>query len=395
MSPEVSILDFCEEVDDKFWKVDKSFNIKLQKILSLASSNLYNYTELLKLNWTLDYLYNFILASIINIDDRIKEVDGCKNIKSIALLIMNYDDDKRLEIYKKKSFEKKVGRYLEKLEQMRLIKLVQIEEPGTFYKLSLNGLFYVIINWYKSPFINVLPSLLNTILKRYDDSLFLRYFLFPYFENKTLETAETDLENDILLYLEEICKAIISEKQENSWLKKELIDGMYPKHLFSWPSPDGDKRQIYRDLIKKGTSIRQFLYSELGWEWVIDAKIIPSFEKDLITITTSFPIRTATIRINRRTKFAIVEQGSRQYAKIRMSLNNDKSFSVQVKSAVNNKVLSEEALDNYCKLKLFDLIYHIRIKCRGKDRESYASVEKDKKFQTTLAHMIDVLEMSK
>ncbi len=395
MSPEVSILDFCEEIDDKFWKVDKSFNEKMKKILSLASSNLYNYTELLKLNWNLDYLYNFILGSIINIDDRIKEVDGCKNIKSIALSIMDYDDHKRLEEFEKNAFEKKVGRYLKKLEQMRLIKLVETKEHGTFYRLSLNGLFYVIINWYNSPFINVLPSLLNAILKRFNDSPFLQYFLFPYFESKTLETAKKELEHDVLEYLEEICKAIISAEKTNSWLKEELINGMYPELLFLWPSPDGDKRQIYKALIEEGTSIRQYLIRKLGWDWVMNAKIMPNFEEDLITIATSFPIRTATIRINRMTKFATVEQGSREYARIKMSIDNDKSFSVYVKSNINSKVLSEEALDHYCKLKLFYLIYHIRIKYRGKDRESYTSLETDKNFQTTLAYMIDVLKMSK
>ena len=37
-------------------------------------------------------------------------------------------------------------------------------------------------------------SLLKNIVKRYDDSTFLNYFLFSNFENKTLETATTDLE---------------------------------------------------------------------------------------------------------------------------------------------------------------------------------------------------------
>ena len=58
------------------------------------------------------------------------------------------------------------------------------------------------------------------------------------------------------------------------------------------------------------------------------------------------------------------------------------------------RFFSEEALDHYCKLKLFYLIYHIRIKCREKI-VSYTSVETDKNFQTTLANMIDVLKMSK
>src|ERR1044072_7281820 len=122
MSTETSLLDLFEEIDDKFWKIDKVFNKKVKTILSLTSDNTYNYEEISSLNWKLDEIYNFILASILYSDIETIDHNDSKNIKSIAENIINYDR-KRSQVHEIKAFEKKIGRQIKVLVKMKLIEV--------------------------------------------------------------------------------------------------------------------------------------------------------------------------------------------------------------------------------------------------------------------------------
>jgi len=400
MSTETSLMDLFEEidVDDKFWKIDKKFNEKVKKILSLTSDNIYNYEEISSLNWKLDDIYNYILTSILYTDVDTKDLDDSKNIKSIAKYIINYDRE-RSKIHEIVAFEKKIGRQMKVLEKMRLIEVDYKERFGNTnkftsrYRLSLNGLFYVIINWYVDPFLNVGSKfMLDPLLKNYSDSPLLKQFLLQYFERETLEDPTFDYESDILEYLEDICKSIIVNKKDKPRPYGELLEGMIPTTLFIWPSPESDRKQIYKR-IENSRGLIEFLSRGLGnKKWLNGTQIIPDFENDQLQFKNSYFRQDAFIKINRRLRSVELVYKSKKYSTLKMYVKEDKAIAVIGKSTMSEKKLLEDHLNNNCKLKLFQLICSISMKNKGKAHVC-KSLETDKKFKVITNELIDLVRI--
>lgn len=405
MPTEISILDYFDEIDANCWKAPKKLSSFINKLFS-EYDYLCNREELLSLDWKLDNRSEFVLASIVyqKDDDNIENHD--KNIRSIAKNILRYDGKLRQDKKDKDNFEGLIGDDVSKLRQMKFIEKAEETSFGntkkSYYnhRLTLNGLFYVIINWYNEAFLNVSSkSLLHTILKYYGDSPLLTRFLYPYFENETLDKATFDLECDILEYLEDICKGIIRNKRKTSMIKKTLIEGTLPEDLFAWPSfesdkPDSGRRLIYKESIEKSRNLREFLSRELGEDWITNTQIIPDFDNDRLQIKNNISSRPAIIKINRKERSVKLVYGGKEYSSLRMSIDENDSISIIGKSAMSERELSEENLNDYCKLKLFELICSISIKNKGKSHDLYKSVEVDEKFKAVINEVIDLLRIS-
>ncbi len=402
MSTRTLILDQFEEIDIEFWKnFNPKLNKNLNKFLTSNYVNIYNRVELATLNWKLDNLYNFIMASILNHnDDNI--LDQGKYIKSIAEEISAYDGKIRETGTQKGNFERRIGRGVEKLRNSNFIEVYRLEDFGNteksypYYRLTLNGLFYVIINWYNDAFINFgSKSLLRSILDYDNDSPLLKIFLFPYFERTTLEDASYALQCNLFDYLENICNCILVFKRINSIDKDPLIEGMRPTTLFTWPSPKSERRYIYENYLQKyTTTLLQFLSRELGGDWKINSQITPNFDTDRLSIKNNLTNRVATIRINREENCVILVCDRKKYLSLVLISHGDGSISVKGKSEINEREYLENELNHTCKVKLFELLIWIALKIKGKDHSSYEILESDNKFLATIKDMIHQIDLS-
>ncbi len=394
----LSIHDCFKEIDEKNWKTNKIYD----NVLSITSYNPNNYMEIVSLNWNLDDKYNYILAAIVYHDQA--------NIDLISNTILAFDGEDRSEIWEKQAFYTKIRRGIIYLLAQKLITISSksdVKNLGNkkiFYKLSLNGLFYVIINCFNNPFASIHFALMfNKIIKNYSDTPLLRIFLNPYFQNNTLENATDDLSFELLEYLSEICKIIIANKRGTETNKNSLIDGAQPEHMFTWPTPNNvftwpTPNQIRRDrfvkFFEKGSKIRQLLCRELKWYWIDEAQIIPQLDTDIITIKSHHLSTDAFIKINKEEKIVTLINGKAHYSFFRMYINEDKSISVFGKSTIDENQISEEHLHYLSNLKLVELIFSIRTKNKGKDNDLYISVKKDKRFKTVMREMVDLLMVS-
>jgi hypothetical protein len=380
MSLEISeILDQFRGVSDQIWKQDK----KYQKILQSTWDDSTNFFRILNIDWKLNDKYNWILAIIL------KEKDG--NAKSIHKELQ----DNEIEID-----YKLVNRTLNHLIRLNLVQestaghLKNLDKFIFFYGLTLNGIVYIIMNWTIILIgIKKKGDVLTYLLDNYPTNPIAQSFIYPYFEMDTLRNLPESLSFEILNYLREICKIIISHTRWQQPIQNSLIDGRIPIHVFSWPSPNEDNRSKYESYFERNSLLRDLLMRELGWKWINEAEFIPRFDEDKILIRSKNLDQHTYIKIDREKKIAKLVYGSKKYFFFRLEILKNNSCSVSGKTNLIGKEILEKGLRYQIKRKLLDLIYVIMTKYKGTSSDLYKYVEDDEKFKVAVKDLVKDLNL--
>ncbi len=363
----------------------------------MLSGDYLNSTEFMALDWKLDDEYNDILSSFVSNKDM--------NITSIydemAKVTHKYatmPEDKKGISYKKVQRRTTVLFNRNLITKSSVMHIDNLDKDVFWYRLTLNGVFYVIINWFTTALF--IPSNKNnknffiSLLKYHSDNALFQLFLFPYFEEKTLnELSSSGLFVEFMDYLKEICKIVIIGIRGMYMIpEEELIEGMFPQRLFSWPMSYPDDKLFFDRHFEKGRNLRKFLSMEMGWNWIDNAQINPNYNDDIITIKSKEPKSDSYIRIDRIKNEAYLAYDKKKY-NLRLSKEIDNTYSILAKGSTNRKDLINEGIKQASKRKLLDLIFSIKTNHQHPSLAIYHHLlNNDKKFRDTVNEMIEIIK---
>lgn len=383
------VLDEFIAIDEYVWKKLR----KDKKLLSnryrenTYSENIYNTA------YKIDRKYHRILEVILNYPNL--------NIKNIAI--------KALELHKKQqnvkmsdtaqhNNYKKIRRMIVDLENIHLIeKIIGEERPiGNFdkitvpYRLTLHGIFFIILNY---EFIGFYDTI-KILLKNYPKNSIFQIFLYPYFEKKTLEELDVYLSRLILIYLIDILNMIISKISLWSMPSDNLLHGHVTRDLFSWPKNDDISYNEYFDSSQNWSyELRSYLGQEFKWNWIHSAKIIPRPESNLITINSDQIETPITIRINKQEKKAYIIVDGKNFDIFRV-VDKNNYLSIEGKFRLFKKMINDD-VEYGVKLHLIVLLFGIR----NFDHSTFPKVKQtlstDPKFKRTINEMIRILNLNR
>jgi hypothetical protein len=146
------------------------------------------------------------------------------------------------------------------------------------YRLSLNGIFYVILN----NFSGLYEDLVIPLLKNHGSNILFTLFLYPYISQVTLlEIKENNIFYEVYRYLNNTCITIINSLKSLTNLVYTVDkDGYMLDRLFTWPNKSTSSPQIsFED--KK---LRNFLKTHYNWDWICYSRITPNYKQNVIEI---------------------------------------------------------------------------------------------------------------
>jgi hypothetical protein len=146
------------------------------------------------------------------------------------------------------------------------------------YRLSLNGIIYVILNTFDVTHDHLILSLLID----YKENILFSLFLYPFLNERTLIgfIGDSGIFSIIALYLRDICMVIVEFIRYSENTHFTTTDGYIVEQVFIWPNRlSKDSTVNFSDV-----NLRNFLKTYLKWDWIKDAKIIPKFDENRIDI---------------------------------------------------------------------------------------------------------------
>ena len=194
------------------------------------------------------------------------------------------------------------------------------------YKLSLNGIFYIILNDLGMPNYDLVRSL----IRNYKNNVLFSLFLHPFIEEQTILAGWTiDLFN-IITYLKDICYEICKyiKHLKNNSLTTE--DGYIIKQVFFWTN------NMENDLLEiQKFNLQIFIRNTLKWNWINNAEIIPKINENehLIEIRDRYnPQHRLYISIHKDEKKAVLRQNGIKYYEFSVTSINNSSISIETKT---------------------------------------------------------------
>jgi hypothetical protein len=192
-------------------------------------------------------------------------------------LIKLYDEFKLIEIAKDdyKHIEKGKGK---------------VAKP---YRLSLNGIFYIIIHNKNK---HIYDRIVLPLIKNYGSCILFTHFLYPYISKETLlEIEKLDIQDGIIyepifFYLQNICNTIInSVKSLDLLINYADEDGFILEPIFYWPLDSNPYNLTFDD-----DELKKFLKIKFNWHWIDNAKITSNFNENIIYIKDNSESSDAT-----------------------------------------------------------------------------------------------------
>ena len=264
------------------------------------------------------------------------------------------------------------------------------------YRLSLNGIFYIIIN-NKNKYIYdrvVLP-----LIKNYGYSILFTYFLYPYISKETLlEIGKFDIKDEIIyeyvfFYLQSICNTIIkSLKSKDSLFYCLDNNGFILEPIFYWPLDSNPYNLTFDDY-----ELKKFL--KFKWDWIDNATLTPDFNGNTINIKdnsefsdpTSSKNNNIRIVINEKEDKAVLKQNSKILQEFVITRNRhapfvDLTLSIDIKTSETETEYLTKYIVDKCKDLYKNLSSDIRSQIDSRYR-SYDLLIKDANFNKMIAEM--------
>jgi hypothetical protein len=388
------LIEYFESITEWSWKVDK----KYQKILRMIGTDDPNALSIVPIDWRMEERYDKILAEFV----KNKEM----NIKQIHDNILAADPrTKALSDREDSASYRKVERIINKLSSLNMLEVSKegqidnLHKTFKYYRLSLNGLFYVILNWMNFLRANVL----NNLFAKHSNNILFKMFLLPFFEEKTLISASNCSGNflivEIINYLVEICKVILVGRRAKFGFSQgddDYSNNTLSHTLFFWPPSYPDRKDKFDHWYKKDGTLRSYLERELGWNWINDASIVPDYGSDRIYIKHNHHPDNPYITINRHENNAVLVKGADRF---RFKLEKGKTglYHVTVKTRRMYKPPKEridEGIKHSSKVKLLELIFIIKDEWESLGPAVRQILNNDKRFKETINNFIKVLWMN-
>lgn len=383
------IIDHFKDIDDFYWKYyGKYGKIKYEEILDIVSKDSLNIDEVCNMNWHLERKYELMLSQLLN-DRALTITDFCNRI------IVGY---RNLSEKEKDKTYKRMERDVEVLCKLKLItesSVYQKKNLGTdyfSYELSLNGIFYCIINSHNSPELTIRHQLIIvSLLRNYPDNALFNIFLYPYFETNTLNENAVALFVDIIPYLSEICKIIIKSIHKLDTMKDMLIEGYWPENLFDWPLTYPEDKVRYDRFFSTNGQLAKYLSKKLVLNWTKRDEILPKYDEDLITIRNNHLKSDTYIRISRSQNTVYLKYGENKLF-FKLTRPNTENFVIYGKSDEIYKDSLNKEIKEQSESKLVELIYKIRTR-RLENSPTNIMLNKDEKFRKIVKVIVEKIDL--
>lgn len=381
----ILILDQFIDINSYVWRKLK----KNKKLLSNKKREITYDENIFDTAYKIDARYHNILEVVLN--------NPNSNITIIAEKYrgpgLKYNIHSSLR--DKDNHYKKITRMVKDMEEIQLIEVNNLSKKqiGNFdkttipYRLTIHGIFFVILNNEFIGFYNVIKSL----IKNYPSNILFQAFLYPYIEKKSLEDLGNILSHLVLFYLEDVIKLITGKIQIWSMPSSRLIDGYFPETLFSWPINIDARKNIFIKNLNWSQPLRKYLNKEFGWDWIYTVSIIARPEMNLITIESNNSNQNISIRINIEDKTAVILIDKKKFEIFKVNEEDDQLL-IQGKGR-HFKKLIEGDLKYGVNLSLLQLLFAIG----SIDTQEFPNVKqvlsKDTNFKRTTNDLINVLKI--
>ncbi len=343
-------------------------------------------------NWSGPVLQHFIHISL---QDRLKK-SKLESILSYLLKNPNstVPDFKaaNLKEFDDVSYESTHRYFREKLIDLDLIEITRADLiPNTktkfkkYYRLSFNGLFYVLMN---SP--NSTPEdIIQSVVTHYRNNVLFGIFLYPYIREDTLMKLTSAGDIKILpylhTYLRNTCRNIHEFLRKLETSKHTTTDEYLSQQIFFWNKDTTEPLPWICILF-----LKHFLEKTLKWDWLNDANFIPDIRERTIEIRNPYnPKDNSAIRILEDGKIAILRQNSKRMFEFLVS-ETDKRFSFEVKSSRKRIDLIKDSIDisfvHTSKEQLLVLLTRIRYQVFPSS-DTYHILHQDERFKKALQRM--------
>jgi hypothetical protein len=232
------------------------------------------------------------LESLLNLSVYNKEIDS-----KFFNILDNLLEDPTLTAY---NLKKKSSRYMDYITAWRHLdklynkfKLTEIgkkdyksieKNNGAIpYRLSLNGIFYIIIHNKNK---HIFDRVVLPLIKNYGSCILFTHFLYPYISKETILAIEKlDVKDGIIyesvfIHLQNVCNTIIkSLKSLDSLFYCVDENGFILDWIFMWPLESNKYDLSFDDY-----ELKKFLKSNFKWDWIDSATIDPKFNENIIYI---------------------------------------------------------------------------------------------------------------
>ncbi len=183
-------------------------------------------------------LQNFVNLSLLN-----EQLDKT-HVDILNYLLKNPDKTSR-DVYKthmdKFSNHRTPSNYVKRLYDKGLLELVvekQVLIKGTKtrfskpYRLSLNGIFYVILNTFNISY----EDLILSLEKNYENNVLYTLYLYPFINEQTLLDVKGDsaVFSNIAMYLRNVCNDIVDSVRDLRNMAFTTPDGYMLEQVLVW-----------------------------------------------------------------------------------------------------------------------------------------------------------------
>jgi hypothetical protein len=194
-----------------------------------------------------------------------------------------------------------------------------------YYRLSLSGIFYVILNTFDISD----DDPVSHLLKNYPENQLFAIFLYPFINKQTL--IETDWDTSffsiVSSYLKDISKTIVTCVKSVKGMSTS-DDGYYNIHLLDWPINSSSNLDVPTS---RYSNLRYFLKKTLKWDWIYKAEIHLKLDDSVIEIKdTANPENKPYIRIVKDEKKAILRQKDTKLYEF-IVVDNDSFWTLEAK----------------------------------------------------------------
>lgn len=330
-----------------------------KKVASKVDKNPVTAVSAIDSAFLIDEEYHEIIIALLYKPDRSKK-KIFEEIRSKKK--KDYDNSLETSINEKsKEYNRygKIRRQVDELVNLKLVESLKEDKIGNFsdkttsklYRLSISGIFYVLINWHR---ISTQYSVLSALSKNYPDNLIFENFLYQYFEKQSIDEIGMYISSQIIAFLSNICKYIVNHLHMLTIPADYSMNG-FP--LFSWPSQSNEVKDEFssQDELK----LKNYLFKELSWKWILDARIIPNFMENKITIKSDEVDFTPVIKIFRKEKQAILNIGTTSIMFFGVVRESNGSLSINGKPIFSHTQFTYHSFNRWCREEVLLLIYRI------------------------------------
>jgi len=250
------------------------------------------------------------------------------------------------------------------------------------YKLSMAGIFYVILNNHFFGSIDVHGFL----LLNYSENPIYLVFLYTCIRKETLFNLPLFVSYAILEYLVDICKLVINHLGLRNW----NIFTNAKSLLFFWPDKNNENYYNF-NFVGEGSifNLKQYLYNVLKLQWVADASVSFNYRDDMVVVINKDANMQCQIQILQEQKKVVLYVNGKRYPNL---LQIRKVLDYFVITGNNEQSVRETSIefDTLLEKKLLIFLYDLT---RLDDPEVKKILKHDPKFIDSLNDIIKKLEI--